>query len=113
MANPVFSSQFILNDSDTGYTSFLVPDGFVAVIRDFSAWSDAGGFVVQLVIRNSLAAPGVTVAAVTAAGVPNYAQWQGRIVLPPGGEISTHLASFIDEPSIYVGGYLLAETYTR
>lgn len=110
--SPVFSSQFIVASELDGISSFLVPAGFTAVVRDFSSWFSAGGAVVQLVVQNSEAAPGVTVAAVGAAGVAEYSQWQGRVVVPAGGIMTVDTTYLGATPDIYVGGYLLRNNLT-
>lgn len=107
---PVFSSQFIVSNDETGTGVFEVPSGSVAVIRDFSVWLEAGGALVQLQIQNSSVAPAVVAAQVSTIGVPGYAQWQGRVVVPPGGIMSIASESLGSGLHVYVGGYLLANT---
>lgn len=113
MSGPVYSSQLILGTSSTGYPSFDVPDGFTAVVRDFSVWDEAGGAVVQLLIQNSGAAPAITAAVLGPLGVAAYSQWQGRVVVPAGGIISCTITSVFTAPDVYVGGYLLVNAGTR
>lgn len=113
MANPVYSSQLILGSDSTGYPSFDVPADFVAVIRDASQWDISGGAITEVVVQNSGAAPGIVVARLSDAGVATYSQWQGRVVVPPGGIISVTVTSVFARPDVYVGGYLLAVQGTR
>lgn len=108
--SPVFSQSFIVDQGGAGYSSFLVPDGFTAVIRDFSAYSAAGGFVAKVSIQDSLIALPVVTCYVGATGIPAYGQWQGRVMVAAGGEITVQLVTFIDQPDVYVGGYLLRNT---
>lgn len=108
--SPVFSAQFVVHTGGDPYSPFEVPDGFTAVIREAAGFSGAGGFVAQVRIQNSLIAPGVKPISLGATGIPAWAQWQGRIVVPEGGQISVDVASFIDDPDFYVGGYLLRNT---
>lgn len=108
--NPVFSSQFILGSSTDGYPSFDVPDGYTAVVRDFSIWAPAAIAFVLLEIQNSGAAAAITAAALQIAAFAGYSQWQGRVVVPGGGIISITRTSVGDSPDVYVGGYLLANT---
>lgn len=110
-AQPVYSAQFIVSNDYTGTDEFLVPANYVAVIRDFSVWLAAGGALAQLYIQNSEAAPAVVAAQVSTVGVPGYAQWQGRVVVPPGGLITLDSESFGTGLHVYCGGYLLAMTY--
>lgn len=107
MATSVYSSQLLIGSSSLGYPSFLVPENFVAVVRDVSAWDSAVGFVVQVLIQNSDAAEAITAVAVQDAGVPAYAHWEGRVVVPAGGTISLETTSVGGSPDVYVGGYLL------
>lgn len=113
MAWPVYSQQFLLDNASTGYSSFEVPAGFVAVVRDFSIYDTVGGNVTKLMVQDSDAAPGICVAALEATGVAQYSQWQGRVVVPAGGIISLELVTVGDTPDVYVGGYLLAISGTR
>lgn len=110
--SPVFSSQFILNNSTTGYSSFEVPAGFTAVIRDFSCYTIVGVSLAQILVQNSSVAPPIVVASLGELGVNVYAQWQGRVVVPAGGLIDQNLEFTGDGPDTYVGGYLLRNTLT-
>jgi hypothetical protein len=110
--SPVFSSQLILGTDATGFPSFEVPAGFTAVARDFSAWDIGGGAVVEMVVQNSGAAPGVVCAVLGPIGVASYEQWQGRVVIPAGGILSLTITAVFARPDVYVGGYLLRNTLT-
>lgn len=110
--SPVFSEQFILSDEALGYPSFLVPAGFTAVVRDFSAFTADGVELAQVLIQNSGAAPAIVVASVGSILAAGYGQWQGRAVCPGGGTISVSLTYLLGGPDVYVGGYLLRNNLT-
>jgi len=103
----VFSELFVLNNPDTGYSTYQVPAGFVAVIRDFSIFAIDALSLGNLAVSLSEVAPLVIVASLGAIGETLYAQWQGRVVVPAGGFIVPQLAWVGTGPHCYVGGYLL------
>lgn len=107
MARAVYSTQFIVYTSATPNLSYEVEEGFTAVMRDAASAQDIGGYVLQVGFQNSPEAPACFPVAVGAAGVANYAQWTGRIVVPGGGTILAALSELGDAPYVYVGGYLL------
>lgn len=110
--SPVFSTQLILYTDAAPNLSFLVPDGFTAVVRDFSAQTNLGGVIAQLFVQNDVDAPLVCVAQAETAGVAGYDQWQGRVVAPAGATLSLELSTADSGTSVYVGGYLLRNTLT-
>lgn len=113
MAWPVYSQQFIVYTSSAPNQSYLVPENFVAVVRDITLWDPAAGILLQVSLQNSDAAPAIVFANLSGAGVPTYEQWQGRVVCPAGGTISFATESLGADSQVYVGGYLLAESYSR
>lgn len=113
MSNPVYSAQFIVRPSGEPLTPFIVPDGFTAVIRDFSALERAAAAIYELDIQNSLEAEMVGVAQLKTIGVADFQQWLGRVVVPQGGQISVQGFIIGTAADIYVGGYLLTNSGTR
>lgn len=110
--SPIFSSQFIVYTDSTPNTSFEVPAGFTAVLRDFTAsWTLAGTYS-QVTIQNDEAAPACIVAQLEMSGLVGYDQWTGRIVVPAGGVINLVIGDAATGLSFYVGGYLLRNTLT-
>lgn len=105
--SPVFSSQFIVYGGGAGSLEFAVPAGFTAVIRDFTVRAIYAATLAQVQIQNSEAAPAIVVAQLSAAGIEDYEQWTGRVVVPGGGTISALIGTLAADPDIYVGGYLL------
>lgn len=105
--SPVYSAAFIEYSAATPNESFDVPAGFTAVIREFTTYDEAGGFITWCYIQNSAAAPGFVVASLQGVGVAQYDHWQGRIVVPGGGIISINASVLGNDGQIYVGGYLI------
>lgn len=110
MPVPVFSSAFIEYTPSTPNTSFEVPEGFVAVVRQISAAQDIGDWLLQVAISNSLAAPELVIAILAQVGDVNYVAQEGRWVVPPGGTVDVALSAIGSSTWIYVGGYLLRDT---
>jgi hypothetical protein len=109
--NPVYSSQFILYTPSTPNSSFLVPAGFTAVVRQWTATTDVSDWLFQLRIGNSEAAPPCVVDEQQQAGIITNYKAEGHIVVPEGGYVEVYLSSLGSAPSMYVGGYLLRNTY--
>jgi len=107
--SPVYSAQFILYTSVDPTTSYEIPSGFTAVVRDFTGYSDGGASLCQLLIQNDGSAPELVVAQLSFAGIAAYAQWQGRVVVPAGGFILIQPGALLVNPGFYVGGYLLRD----
>lgn len=105
--SPVFSSQFILYSDATPNSSFIVPTGFTAVVRDFTAYANVSGTLCNLLIGDSSLAPDVTVASLELVGIASYGQWIGRVVVPENGIIEIYSGSLVTGLQVYVGGYLL------
>lgn len=104
---PVYSAQFIVYTDAAPNTTYEVPAGATAVIRDFSAIATVAATLVQVTIQDSATAPACIVASLELAGLEQYAQWVGRVVIPAGGIITLNLGSLSAGVSSYVGGYLL------
>lgn len=105
--SPVFSSPFVQYTSASPNSSFIVPDGFTAVVRQISGNQDVGDYIVWVSIQDSIAAPQLTIWQETAVGA--FVNWaaEGRWVVPQGGVIVVHTTALGTSPSFYVGGYLL------
>lgn len=108
--SPIFSQGFIYFTDSTPNTSFEVPDGFTAVVRDVNAATSLGGVVMGVYVKLSEAAPAVIFAYSTALGEFATYQWQGRVVCPAGGIIGLDGAAVGYGLGVYVGGYLLRNT---
>lgn len=110
--SPVYSAQFVVRNSSDPLVPFVVPDGYTAVIRDFTVYTPAAGFVAAVTIQDSAEAETVTVALITGVDVPAYGQWQGRIALPAPGIVGVSVSDIGAAADIYVGGYLLRNVLT-
>lgn len=108
--SPVFSVPFIINNNLAPNTSFEVPTGYTAVIRQITCAQNVGDFIFYLTIQDSEAAPSVTVVLLQSLDVINYADWTGRIVVVEGGIMNIGYTVVGDDFSAYVGGYLLRNT---
>jgi hypothetical protein len=105
---PPYSVPFIqANAYVGGGLSFEVPAEFVAVIRDYSLYTAAGGSDSQLIIQGAGALFGIVVASLSAVGVNVTEQWEGRVVAGSGYTISVTSGGLSVNDCIYVGGYLL------
>lgn len=104
---PAYSTQFIVYLDATPNFEYDVPTGYVAVLRDFTAYADVSASFAYVTIQDSAAAPAVKVAQLELAGVATYGQWTGRVVCPGGGIIGLTVGSLVAGLNIYVGGYLL------
>lgn len=107
MSRPVYSAQFILASDVSALPSFEVPDGYTAVIRDFTLYSSLGAAGAYLIIQNTVSAPQIVVAVIKLTGVEESGLFQGRIVVPEHGIISLETDTLGSGAEIYVGGYLL------
>lgn len=105
--SPVYSTPFIQYTAETPNASFLVPEGYTAIIRQWSCAQDIGGWEFYLAMRDSDAAPALTIALAYQAGEVNYQSGSGRWVLNAGGTVFCGVTSLGTTPSFYVGGYLL------
>lgn len=110
--SPVFSQGFIYGTPSSPVSSFAVPEGFTAVIRQWSVYGDISDFIAQLVGQNSAEAPRYVLDTQAQVGIAVQTQGQGRWVVPGGGIISIFVSSLGSTPSWYVGGYLLRNSLT-
>lgn len=93
--------------SSTPNSSFEVPAGYTAVVRQWSCYQDIGGFIFYVVIYDSEDAPGITVVGAAQTGVVNFVSGEGRWVVPAGGFVNIGFSELGDNVQAYVGGYLL------
>lgn len=105
--SPVFSVQLILYAASTPNTSFEVPAGYTAVVRDIQAYSEAGGTGVRAFLQSGGDGPPIYFATLNAIGLNVSAQWQGRVVAQAGDLLEIDVAELGAEDTVYVGGYLL------
>lgn len=110
--SPVFSQGFIYYTPDTPNSTFDVPTGFTAVIRDVECSCEAGGSLFQIFAANAAGASAYTIQYLTVGGLTTSARWEGRVVVPGGGVIAVSIADLSVNPSCYVGGYLLRNELT-
>lgn len=108
--SPVYSAQFIIYTPSTPNTTFDVPEGYTAVIRQVTVVQDIGAYALYVYIQNSPEAPGLQVVSIAGADAyTNYSE-ETRIVVPGGGTISVDLVDAGTSFNVYVGGYLLQNT---
>jgi hypothetical protein len=101
VAIAVFSTRFLLATHGTGPRTFIVPDGFVAVVRDLDVECDpTTGCDVALAVG------GVTIFLEELGVVVHYSyvSWRGRAVCYPLDEI---VLNTTDNAQGQVSGYLL------
>lgn len=110
--SPVFSQDFINYTPETPNTSFEVPEGFTAVVRDCTYATYVGVGWAFIGKQSSVDAPTVWFASLAVDVVYNFSQWQGRVVVEQGGYISLNITQLADDGCVYVGGYLLRNTLT-
>lgn len=109
---PVYSVPFVIYTPDTPNTSFAVPEGYTAIVRDMDVYQNVGDYIAYLGLGLSEVAPIAYCVGVASSGFGNYAQWRGRIVVPGGGFVYFALSEIGSSVAGYVGGYLLRNTLT-
>jgi len=105
--SPVYSVPFIQYGPETPNTTYEVPAGFTAVVRQISGVQNIGGFILWLEIQDSEAAPAVIVYGEGQAGDFNTVQAQGRWVAPQGSIITLYFSETGSAFYAYAGGYLI------
>jgi hypothetical protein len=105
--SPVYSAAFVEYTDASPNTSFEVPSGYTAIVRQFSVYAELAAVNVQLASQDSETGTYVVLAAAVLASFPAQQQLYGRWVVPEGltiallgGEVGTGL-------NVYIGGYLL------
>jgi hypothetical protein len=100
----VYSQRFMAGYLASGASlTYTVPDGQVAIVRDFSAWADAGSpgdALAYLILPNG---SGPDALAVPPAG-PKQAAYSNLRTVWYAGEVITVSAEMAT--NVYVGGYL-------
>lgn len=107
MANPVFSQGFIYYTGDGSPTSFEVPEGFTAVVRQCAATILVGASSVYFRVQESDEAPILTFAVAYEIGALQSWALECRVVCNAGGLITIFDSSEGTPSEVYVGGYLL------
>jgi hypothetical protein len=87
-----------------------VPEGFTAVVRQVTSYQDIGPYDLGVFFRVSLGADSIQFVALQAVSAASTAEWQGRVVVPGGGQIFILYSALGSTPQFYVGGYLLRNT---
>lgn len=108
--SPVYSVPLILYTEDAANTSFDVPAGMTAVVRQVNVVQSAGAYNFGLYIADSDIAPEVQVLADVSGGTFNTYTASGRWVVNEGGHIRIYVSTILDSLNVYVGGYLLTNT---
>lgn len=105
--SPVYSQQFILYTPDTTNTSFEVPSGFTAVVRQITYGSYLGEGWAFMGVQNSAEADTCWFASLAINVVYGFSEWFGHVVCAEGGFISLNISQLADDGCVYCGGYLL------
>jgi hypothetical protein len=102
MSIPVYSTLFINSPGLVGDAAFLVPDGYIAVVRDIDAVAFIGaGATLEAGIGGGTVFWAYTWSVVA---VVDWRSWRGRVVLSAGQQLVIHTDAAVD---VYAGGYLL------
>jgi hypothetical protein len=104
MAATVYSQRFLAAVFPTAPTSFVVPAGFRAVVRDISAYflGDVGGGELQFAI-DGVCYFGLFVGA---PNTPGGFHWEGRVIVEPAEAVAVNVPS--GNWSFAMSGYLLS-----
>lgn len=107
MATPVYSTRFIQQHGLSGHASFMVPSGFVAVVRDVDSYIGTPAGFNSLYFHGAI---GQTIWWTEATiGQSQYASWRGRQVFEPGELIDVEAdVGGLDAYDVTVSGYLLS-----
>lgn len=102
----VYSQLFLSAKGQNGVTSYAVPLGYVAVIRDCSAYADVTGTSDFFLEGDQ----GQTIWWNTWDPLSRaFAQWKGRQVIPGGASITANAAAAPTDGIDYaISGYLLS-----
>jgi hypothetical protein len=102
MAALVYSHRFMAWAAQTFPTPYVVPSGYVAVVRDIDIWSGGGAIIQWTVAINTIAR--FVGGAFTVTSVQQVAQWRGRQILNAGEELTFAATGALDGA---ISGYLL------
>lgn len=100
----VYSTRFHLIAAGGGSGAYLVPAGFLAVIRDVSGVSSSSGAAITVYLNSTIQV--VRVQPDASFTVAEGLHWEGRIVALAGDEIN--VLADVGTSGAYVGGYLLS-----
>jgi hypothetical protein len=103
MAATVYSTRFIAAVFPTAPSTYVVPDGYRAVVRDISAYwlGDSGGGALQ----GAIDGVAYFMYFIGTADVPGGYHWEGRVVVDPGEALAINVP--MGNWSFVVSGYLL------
>lgn len=108
MARPAYSTAFIHEQIIVdGFTEYVVPDGYIVVLRDLDVIVEQG---LNESAQVTVTTEGITFQYVRAPPGPNVIfQWQGRQVKSAGTVISAEITSLDDTAvaNVLLSGYLL------
>lgn len=105
--SPVYSSQFVMYTDGSPNTTFEVPSGYTAVVRQITTAVTAGDTLCSVNIQNSALADAVPIYIKQLTGLLQTDSAEGHWVCPAEGLIDVYQQTFGVGLSIYVGGYLL------
>lgn len=107
MTRPVYSTLFVAESVPAGtpMTGLLPPAGFIAVVRDISAWTAPSniGAECQIYVTppNSIFFDANNLAA-----GDSLVHWEGRVVIPQGKQLNVYCISYAWD--VTISGYLLS-----
>jgi len=105
--SPVFSAPLIQYTTAAPNTSFEVPEGFTAVVRQVTVLVTVGALSGGLFVADDVDAPPLWLDYWNELGVLAIHHQEGRWVCPGGSTLFIVLSELSYLASCYVGGYLL------
>jgi hypothetical protein len=103
----VYSVSLIEYTEATPNTSFEVPMGFTAVVREVDLYAELGEEICSMYIQAPGAEVGIGFMARSATGANTSQQWTGRAVVPENYTINLNVENFGAYSAVLVSGYLL------
>jgi hypothetical protein len=100
---PIYSTRLLAWAADSTPPPYLVPTGYVAVVRDIDVWSGGGAMINWQVAVNTIAK--FAAGQFTIESIAQTAQWRGRQVLNAGEFLVFSADGVVDG---MISGYLLA-----
>jgi hypothetical protein len=99
----VYSTQFLAEAGANPHGTYVVPVGFVAIVRDIDVWFDSS--LVGQTVTAFVNGVGFWVVALGATALPGVEQWRGRQVCNEPGAIDVDMSG---DGSFVCSGYLLS-----
>lgn len=99
----VYSTRFLAWAADESPPAYVVPAGYVAVVRDADVWSGGGAMINYQLAVNTIAK--FWAGQFTIIAEAQVAQWRGRQVLYPGEVLVFSSDGALDG---MISGYLLS-----